>query len=238
MIVDAETLELSNSIESLLEALGETSAVKPELMESRLRDRDGAVPQHARGWAPAARAAQARADDRRGPRPRDRLGRHAPVRDVGGPADRRAPALPRPDRRAPVRRAPGADLRRARARGRGRPGQGGLRGQRHARARAAPARAVGELALLARGRDAPALHAHADLPRVPARRDPAALRGLGRLPAPDRVHGRVAHDRGLHLPLVRRPAAPELRHGRDPRDGRADAGRAHARRSRRSSRRW
>src|SRR5688572_7477216 len=34
MIVDAETLELSNSIESLLEALGETSAVKPELMES------------------------------------------------------------------------------------------------------------------------------------------------------------------------------------------------------------
>ncbi len=34
MIVDAETLELSNSIESLLEALGETSVVKPELMES------------------------------------------------------------------------------------------------------------------------------------------------------------------------------------------------------------
>jgi len=34
MIVDAETLELSNSIESLLEALGETSAVKPELMEA------------------------------------------------------------------------------------------------------------------------------------------------------------------------------------------------------------
>jgi len=33
MIVDAETLELSNSIESLLAALGETSAVKPELME-------------------------------------------------------------------------------------------------------------------------------------------------------------------------------------------------------------
>ena len=34
MIVDAETLELSNSIESLLEALGETAQVKPELMES------------------------------------------------------------------------------------------------------------------------------------------------------------------------------------------------------------
>jgi len=34
MIVNAETLELSNSIESLLEALGETSMVKPELMEA------------------------------------------------------------------------------------------------------------------------------------------------------------------------------------------------------------
>jgi carboxylate-amine ligase len=34
MIVDTETLELSNSIESLLEALGETDQVKPELMES------------------------------------------------------------------------------------------------------------------------------------------------------------------------------------------------------------
>jgi glutamate---cysteine ligase / carboxylate-amine ligase len=34
MIVDAETLELTNSIESLLDALGETDAVKPELMEA------------------------------------------------------------------------------------------------------------------------------------------------------------------------------------------------------------
>ena len=33
MILDAETLELSNSIESLLAALGETQSVKPELME-------------------------------------------------------------------------------------------------------------------------------------------------------------------------------------------------------------
>ena len=44
-----------------------------------------------------------------------------------------------------------------------------------------------------------------------------------------RRHGRGQDRRGLHLPLVRRPPAPELRHGRDPRDGRADAGRAHAR---------
>ena len=36
-------------------------------------------------------------------------------------------------------------------------------------------------------------------------------------------------DRRLHLPLVRRAAAPQLRHGRDPRDGLADARGAHAR---------
>ena len=75
----------------------------------------------------------------------------------------------------------------------------------------------------------PGLRPDADLPPVPARRDAARLRGLGRLRAPHRLHGRLEGDGGLHLPLVRRPPAPELRDGRDPRDGRADAGRAHAR---------
>ena len=94
---------------------------------------------------------------------------------------------------------------------------------------AAAARAVGQLAVLARRRDGAGLDPHADLPPVPARRHAARLRGLGRLRAPHRLHGRLEGDRGLHLPLVRRPPAPELRHGRDPRDGRADPGRAHAR---------
>ena len=58
---------------------------------------------------------------------------------------------------------------------------------------------------------------------------PAVLRGLGRLRAPDRVHGRVGRDGGLHVPLVRRPPAPELRHRRGPGDGRADPRGAHAR---------
>ena len=71
---------------------------------------------------------------------------------------------------APVRRPPGADLRPARARGRRRPGQGDPRRQRHARARAAAAGAVRQLAVLARRRDRPAVHPHADLPRLPARR--------------------------------------------------------------------
>ena len=112
--------------------------------------------------------------------------------------------------------------------GRRRPRQGDPRRQRDARARADPARAGGQLAVLARRRHRLRLDADADLPRLPARRHPALLRGLGRLRAPDRLHGRLRRDRGLHLPLVRRAAAPELRHRRDPRDGRADAGRAHA----------
>ena len=157
-----------------------------------------------------------------------RLSRHAPVRDVGGPARVVAPALPRADRGAALRRAPGDHLRPARPRRARRPRQGDPRGQRHARARADPARAGRQLAVLARRRHRLRLHADADLPRLPARRHPAVLRGLGRLRAPDRLHGRLGRDRGLHVPLVRRAAAPELRHRRDPGDGRADAGGAHA----------
>ena len=110
-----------------------------------------------------------------------------------------------------------------------RPRQGDPRRQRHARARADPARAERQLAVLARRRLRAGLDADADLPPVPARRHPALLRGLGRLRAADRLHGRGGRDGGLHLALVRRPPAPELRHGRDPGDGRADPRRAHAR---------
>ena len=58
---------------------------------------------------------------------------------------------------------------------------------------------------------------------------PAHLQGLGGLRAPDRVHDRGAGDRGLHLPVARRAPAPELRHGRGPGDGLPDPRRAHAR---------
>ncbi len=83
MIVDAETLELSNSIESLLEALGETNAVKPELMESVCEIATEPCRDTVEAGRAASRPAQARPDDGRGPRPRDRLGRHAPVRACG-----------------------------------------------------------------------------------------------------------------------------------------------------------
>src|SRR2546421_387842 len=153
MILDAETLELSNSIERMLEAATPdelTGEVKPELMESVLE----IATQPCRTTAEAGEQ---------------------------------------------------------------------LRGLRRL------VRAVGQLPVLARRRHRAALDPHADLPRLPAGGDPAHVPRLGRLRAPNRVHGRVRRDRGLHLPVVRRAPAPELRHRRGPRDRRADAGGAHAR---------
>ena len=82
----------------------------------RARGLDRPVQEHRRGGRPVAGPARAGSRDRGAQEPDDRLGGHAPVRDVGGPADRGAAALPRPGVRAAVRRAPGADLRDARAR--------------------------------------------------------------------------------------------------------------------------
>ena len=101
MIVDAETLELVNAIESLLEDADDDGEIKPELHGVGARDRDRPRARTPREAGEQLRA-PARARCARRPPARgldDRLGRHAPVRDVGGPADRRAPALPRPGRR-------------------------------------------------------------------------------------------------------------------------------------------
>ena len=127
--------------------------IKPELHESVLEIATKPCARHARGGRRAARAAPPGRRDRRAPRPHDRLRRHAPVRALGGPADLRPPALPRPDRRAALRRAPGGHLRPPRARRDRRRRQGHPRRQRDARARAGAARAVGQLAVLARAGD-------------------------------------------------------------------------------------
>ena len=105
MILDAESLELVNAIESLLEA-APAGEIKPELMESVLEIVDRPVREHGQAGEQlrALRAQVARR--RRAKGLNDRLRRDAPVRDVGGPADRRAAALPRPDsalRSLPVR---------------------------------------------------------------------------------------------------------------------------------------
>src|SRR4051794_32873992 len=201
MILDAETLELSNSIEALLEAVeGENGQVKPELMESVLevatnpcrntkeagaelrelrssvatlaRDRGLAI--GAAGTHPLAMWGNQRIVAR--PRLRDLL---AALRLVARPGPHRgAASLSRPRSGAPLRGASGADLRRARARGSGRPRQGHPRGEWHARAHGDAARAVGQLAVLASRCHRAALHPHADLPRLSAGGHPAALRQL------------------------------------------------------------
>ena len=85
-----------------------------------------------------------------------------------------------------------------------------------------------QLAVLARRPDRARLHAHADLPRVPARGHTAALRRLRGLDGADRLHDRKPRDPRLHLPLVRRSPAPQLRHRRGEGDGLPDARGAHA----------
>ena len=128
--------------------------VKPELMESVLRDRHRRRAEHARGGrASCARCAAGSREVAGAARAGDRLGRHAPVRALGGPADRR---------RAPRYRDLIAALRFVARQeiifgihvhvGHRRPRQGDPRRQRDARARAAAARAVGQLAVLARRR--------------------------------------------------------------------------------------
>ena len=89
MILDAESLELVNAIETLLEA-APTGEIKPELMESVLEVSTDPCAEHRRGGRAAAGAARARSA-RRPTRKDLTIGSagHPPVRDVGGPADRR-----------------------------------------------------------------------------------------------------------------------------------------------------
>ena len=160
---------------------------------------------------------------------RARRGGHAPVHAVGGHRGLPRRALPVPlllDARA---RPPRADLRPARARRRAEPRAGGARLQPHARAPADAARAVGQLAVLAGPRHRAGLDAHAAVPGLPARRDPAHVPLLRRL---RREHRHAAALRRLpraDVPVVGRAAAAALRHARGAGDGRADARRRHRR---------
>ena len=229
MIVDAESYGLVNAIESLLQD-AEDGEIKPELMESVLEISTNPAPNTAEAGEQLRAPARPGARDGRRARPDHRLGRHPPVRDVGGPADRRAPALPRAGHRAALRRAPGADLRHARPRRRRRPRQGDPRRQRHARPPRRAAGAERQLAVLARRRDRACSR--------PARRSSAPSRASA-----SRPHYRdwadyeseiafmveSGRDGGLHLALVRRAPAPEVRDGRGPRVRLADPRRAHAR---------
>ena len=235
MIVDARDARTSSTRSRTCSRTpqGAKGEIKPELLESVLEIATKPCQDTREAGAELRGLRRQVAEIGRPPRPRDRLGRHAPVRDLGGPADLRPPALPRPHRRAALRRAPGDHLRPARARRHRRRRQGDPRRQRHARARAAccsrcrPTRRSGAARRPAWPRRGCRSSASS---RASACRPPTTT---GTTTTSGSASWSSRADRGLHLPLVRRPPAPELRHGRDPRDGRADARRAHARRWRR-----
>ena len=161
--------------------------------------------------------------------PRDRGGRNAPIRALGGPAGGERRSLPRSRALAGVRGPTGARVRDARARGHGRPRGGDLRRQRAAPPHPPANRAVGQLAAVARGADRPDVQPRADLQGLSTRGPAASIRGLGGLRAPRGDAQRERRDRGLHVPVVRRAAAPAPRHDRDPGDGLADSSGAHDR---------
>src|SRR3954465_13957061 len=101
MIVDEDSLELVNAIESLLQDAVD-GEIKPELMESVLEIATKPCNNTVEAGAPprgraAARAAPAGPGQRGRQGADDRLGGHASVRDVGGRPHRRPAALPRAD---------------------------------------------------------------------------------------------------------------------------------------------
>ena len=230
MILDAESLRWPTRSRRCSRSTAADGEVKPELMESVLEIATDPhqTPREAGDQLRALRRQVAETAARRDLR--DRL-RRAPTRSRCG---RTSASSPRPRyrdliERAALRRAPGDHLRPARPRRARRPRQGDPRRQRDARARAAPARAVGANSPFWRADDTGLASTRTPIFRAfPRVGIPPLYDGLGGLRAPDRLHDRVGRDRGLHVPLVRRPPAPELRHGRDPRDGRPDARRAHA----------
>jgi carboxylate-amine ligase len=212
MIVDAETLELSNSIESLLEALGETNQVKPELMEAvceiatdpcrntreaglQLRELRKRVQMTAESLGLAIGSAGTHPfamweDQRIVARPRYRdliaglqfVARQELIFGVHVHV-----GVDDPDKAVYV--------------------ANGMR--------------VHVPLLLALSANSPFWRG--DETRLLSTRTPI-FRAFPRVGIPPRYD-----DRGLHLPLVRRQAAPEFRHGRGSRDGCADARRAHPR---------
>ena len=180
MIVDAESLDLVNAIESLLEdaAAGE---IKPELHGVGARDLDRPVRRHARRPARSC----ARCAPRCAPRAAERgltigsAGTHPFARWE----DQRIVARPRYRdliSRAALRRPPGAIFGMHVHVGVDDPDKA-IHVANGMRVHLAVLLALsGQLALLARRRDRPGLDPHPDLPRLPARRDAAALPRLGR----------------------------------------------------------
>ena len=217
MLLDPETFDLVQHIDTVLEAMAgdEFEAhVNPELMQSVLEVATPVcrTPADVERTLRQLRAYVTGIAHEKGLR----VGSagDASVQPLRAPADHRARPLPQPRRPDAVRRAARADLRPARAR-------------RDRRSRTAiqvvngmlappraVARAVGELAVLARRADRPRVVPADGLRRLPALGPAAAVPRLrrvrrGRGPArEDRLHRR------LHAHLVGHPAPSAARHGR------------------------
>ena len=182
--------------------------IKPELMESVLEISTVAVREHRprRGSSCAPCGGRSR----RPPRPR--ASRSAPPARIRSRCGRTSGswaqvALPRARLGARVRRAPGADLRPARARRHRRPRQGDLRRQRDARPRAGAARLSANSPFWRADSTGLASTRIPIFSAFPRDGHPAHLRQLGGLRRADRVHGQGARDRGLHVPVARRASA-------------------------------
>ena len=231
MIVDAETLELSNAIEQLLEETDD-GQIKPELMESVCEIATDPLPHRRRGGRGAARPAP----------PRLRAGRAARACRSARPGthpfamweDQRIVARPRyRDLIEALRFVARQELifgMHVHV-GLDDPEKADPRRQRDARPPRRPARAVAPTRRSGAGDATGLMSARTPIFRaVPARRRPAGLRRLGRL---RRSGSSFMVDSGVmedytYLWYDVRPH-PKLGHGRDPRLRLADAGRAHAR---------
>ncbi len=218
-ILDPATLELEHRFEDVYAACqarrrpGRVGGRRAD----RLRDRD---PLRAGGELRRGGRAAARA-----PRPALRAGRRdgpgaggdgdPPLGQLPRPADHRHPALQPPAPRTRLRRPAQQHLEHARAHGRARGGPRDRRLRLAARAAAAAAGRLGQLALPRPPRQRPAHGPHRDLhPHLPPLRRAQPLRRLGQLrrvrrhAGADRLGGRV------DAAVVERAPAPLLRHGR------------------------
>ena len=155
---------------------------------------------------------------------RDARGRRtAPDRRLRRGRARARSAL-RPDPRVDARAARAhSDVRAARPRRDAGPRDGDRGVQPPAQPSPAAAGARRPLTVLARPRLRLRDRSRAAVPRLPARRDPARVRGLGRLLRGRRAWCAAGALARLHVPVVGHPAAPEARHGRGAGDGRAVA---------------
>ena len=156
---------------------------------------------------------------------------NAPVQPLRATADHREGPLPRADRPAAVRRPPRAHLRNARARRRGRSGEGDPGRQRAAPTSRAAPRPLGELAVLARRGDGARVEPPDGLLGVPALGPASPLSRLRRLRVGGRAARTVRMHRRLHAHLVGHPATSSARNDRDP-----DLRRGHPCRGRRRDR--